>query len=307
MRASIRVLYLGDRMIEYPRALNADLPVDPELSLEEAWAGLVAATRAAAEPRIPSLRAGLKAAEIAGLEDEYAVRLPTQIRKLYRLADGEDFDDVCSFPDGRFYPLREALANQASLRSDAVAAGAGAFLEDFPDPTADLIPLFHFDGEGVSWDPERGNRPGYVVMGSSENDECRVFRSLVGYLVYAAKICSENLNVVLEARPGVSDMEYEAACSRQEALLEEHSRRIPLHADESDDDDYWIGRNEREMRRNRERPALAEKSAQLLPKASGQAKDGLMLEGTCPRCGRADELRVCHGTLVLCYPCYFEW
>lgn len=66
-------------------------------------------------------------------------------------------------------------------------------------------------------------------------------------------------------------------------------------------------RAERSARRLSERLPLQQRSAPILA-GLDRPKDGATISGTCPRCDKTGELRVCtEHRVVLCYACYFRW
>jgi hypothetical protein len=62
----------------------------------------------------------------------------------------------------------------------------------------------------------------------------------------------------------------------------------------------------RDERRLRLSCSIREKSASVLA-AHPNTKDGKLVDGICPLCGKEGLLRICFTDLTLCYPCYFDW
>jgi cell wall assembly regulator SMI1 len=179
------------RRIFYP--LAPPMPPIVSKSTAQILSELEANIKAKAPQVLEQMKPGLSDEEIIRLEGQAGIRLPDEIRTLYRWRDGCRSKDPLTagpIPGYRFVPLSEALGLQMVLSnqvSQATAAQRAAF-GLFAGHRRSWISLFDDgSGDGYFFDPKRQPQEGAVFYSFAEDGSYVFFPSLGNLLAGAVK------------------------------------------------------------------------------------------------------------------------
>lgn len=145
---------------------------------------------------LDQMQPGLSDQEIAALEQQAGIQLPTEIRALYQWHNGCRSADprvVGPIPGHRFLPLSEALGLPAVLSNQVAKATAvqKAAFGIFAGHTRSWITLFDDGaGDGYFFDPRRKPKEGAVFYSFAE-DCTYVFFPSLGNLLAGVVKCYE--------------------------------------------------------------------------------------------------------------------
>jgi cell wall assembly regulator SMI1 len=187
----------GIRRFFYPTA--PPMPGDVSEPTAAILARLDSVLQEKAPGALAQLRPGLTSAEIAQLEDENGVRLPDDIKVIYRWHDGSwqtTNDSSELIPGHRFWPLREAIEERRAIRKQAAEASLAGRLafRVFASHTASWIGLFTDGaGDGYFYDPARTAAEGAVFNHFAETRTYVFFPSATNLMAGVAKCWAENV------------------------------------------------------------------------------------------------------------------
>ena len=217
------LLRFGVRNFFYPTA--STMPAIISKPMPEILAQLEATLKTSAPHVLASLNSGLSADEIAKIEVQYDIRLPDEIKEIYRWHDGSlratNFLSGDFIPTHRFLPLEEALAEKLAS-SPAKAAWlqrlACAFFAGHRDSWVSLFS--DGAGDGYWFDPKRKPTEGSVFFNFTETGTYEFFPSANNLMAGIAK-CYEQGAFYVKA--GSSPPELDEDFHRSAKILEEFS------------------------------------------------------------------------------------
>jgi cell wall assembly regulator SMI1 len=138
-------------------------------------------------PRVlAALQPGLTDAEIDALESKHGFRLPPDLRSLYRWRNGNAMPtSPVAFPDHRFVPLDQALAERDQIKQQVRAGTAAqqAAFATFADYRGAWLGLVvDLAGDGYFFDPNRSEAEGSFFYHFAENGTYVFFPAFRNYL-----------------------------------------------------------------------------------------------------------------------------
>jgi cell wall assembly regulator SMI1 len=188
-----------------PRVVDktvAELLAEHEAFLTEKGRGVLGA-----------MQAGLSDSEIDALETKYGVKLPADLRALYRWRNGTpQRGNVDAFPDHWFVALDEALKQRVQLRKDVKNASfvqrqAYAMFAGHRDSWVDVFS--DMAGDGYFFDPQRKEVDGSFFFCFAEDGWYVFFPSVRNYL--AAVVEGEKSGIFDLGKQGVGTKDFTKA------------------------------------------------------------------------------------------------
>ena len=179
-------------------------PVEDLLSQYESFLGSNAPTV------LSALQSGLTDSEIDTLERQHGLKLPADLRSLYRWRNGTPRSaNIDVFPDHEFVPLDVALTNRNDLRKEVKADGveqqrAYAAFAGHRDAWVGLI--VDLAGDGYFFDPSRTQSQGSFFFCFAEDGRYMFYPAFRNYL--AAVLDGQKSGVFLSGPRGVETADF---------------------------------------------------------------------------------------------------
>jgi cell wall assembly regulator SMI1 len=205
LASSILVVLLAIGVLLVPRSIrNFFYPAAPQMppevgqNIDEILTKLEGTLQKKAPHFLAELKQGLSDAEITALENKSGIRLPDDVKALYRWHNGGATRNPLNcgpIPGHRFVPLDEALgANNTISNQAAQATGAQrAAFEIFAGHTKSWIPLFDDGaGDGYFFDPKRKSSEGAVFYHFAETASYIFFPSVKNLMAGTVKCYEQN-------------------------------------------------------------------------------------------------------------------
>ena len=174
---------------------------------------------------LASLQPGLDDAAIDSLESRHAFKLPHDLRALYRWRNGTGrASPLDAFPDHRFIPLDEAIAERDTLhaqvaRSTPVQREAHATYAGHRNSWLGII--MDPAGDGYFFDPLRSEKEGSFFFSFAEDGTYIFYPAFRNFL--AAIVQGNESGIFKIGEAGAETVDF----NRAQALWERYGARVP--------------------------------------------------------------------------------